>query len=126
MGNLPQFCCSQNISIEHDCPVDTNKNRKYLTQPNYSLLIYLQIRIKKFLKSSKISESKYTINHLYGEEHTFKREKTAKFFTFHRKSTEIEFDTNEDYKSNIKILFLKNFNMLDENFNKKTFCKIYR
>ncbi len=58
MGNCPNACCLRNVKIEKDLKVDITKalqtvpnNNIYLTQPNYSNIIYLQTRIKRFLNN---------------------------------------------------------------------------
>ena len=54
MGSSPQackICCFKNTNVVQGLPVQIYDNNviKYLSQPNYSYLIFLQIRIKKYL-----------------------------------------------------------------------------
>ena len=50
MGSSPQsckICCFKNTNIVQGLPVQINDDNeiKYLSQPNYSYIIFLQIRI---------------------------------------------------------------------------------
>ena len=54
MGSSPQsckICCFKNTNIVQGLPVQIydDNDIKYLSQPNYSYIIFLQIRIKKYL-----------------------------------------------------------------------------
>ena len=58
MGSCPNACCLRNVNIEKDLKVDiiktiksTSNNTIYSTQPNYSNIIFLQTRIKRFLNN---------------------------------------------------------------------------
>ena len=58
MGSSPQTCkiwCYEKSKIEKDLqvPIYTIEDYKFLNQPNYSHLIFLQKRIKKFLNHKK-------------------------------------------------------------------------
>ena len=75
MGNCPNICCLRNVKIVKDYPVQINNsienslyNSPYLTQPNYSLIIFLQTRIKRFLNSKIINTNeKLHANLLYNK-----------------------------------------------------------
>ena len=80
MGNCPEICCSKNVKIVNDYPVHINKNNEnkdycdYLTQPNYSTLIFLQTRIKRYLNNKyNISKNNITTNTLYNKNNNNKR-----------------------------------------------------
>ena len=126
MGNCPEICCSKNVKIANDYPVQIhpiNENKEfneYLTQPNYSTLIFLQARIKRYL-NNKYSNSKnnITTNTLYNQNNNNKRfssninsinqiylqrESTANFNTNIRQQT----TDKEDYFEN-----QKNYNKID-------------
>lgn len=75
MGNCPNICCLRNIKIVNDYPVQINSienslyNSPYLNQPNYSLLIFLQTRIKRFLNNKTIhTNGKLHANLLYNNQ----------------------------------------------------------
>ena len=76
MGNCPNFCCLRNIKIVNDYPVQINNNIEnslynspYLTQPNYSSLIFLQTRIKRYLNNKAINTNeKLHANLLYNNQ----------------------------------------------------------
>ena len=58
MGSSPQackICCFKNTNVVQGLPVQIydNIDNKYITQPNYSSLIFLQIKIKKYLHRKK-------------------------------------------------------------------------
>ena len=58
MGSCPQNCkifCFENSQIVKGLPVQIydNIDNKYINQPNYSSLIFLQIKIKKYLRHKK-------------------------------------------------------------------------
>ena len=58
MGSCPQNCkifCFENSQIVKGLPVQIydNIDNKYINQPNYSSLIFLQIKIKKYLRLKK-------------------------------------------------------------------------
>ena len=70
MGSFPDVCCYRKENIVEDYPVqiynkiENSENAYYLTQPNYSSLIFLQIRIKRYLshknyKTNQIINSKF-------------------------------------------------------------------
>ena len=80
MGNCPEICCSKNVKIVNDYPVQINNNNEnkdykdYLTQPNYSSLIFLQTRIKKHLNNKyNNSKNNITTNTLYNQKNNNKR-----------------------------------------------------
>ena len=71
MGSCPQNCkifCFENSQIVKGLPVEIydNINNKYITQPNFSSVIFLQIRIKKFLrkKNSLSNSNLIKLNHI--------------------------------------------------------------
>lgn len=75
MGNCPNICCLRNIKIVNDYPVQINSienslyNSPYLNQPNYSLLIFLQTRIKRYLNNKAINNNeKLNANLLYNNQ----------------------------------------------------------
>ena len=59
MGNCPDVCCFKNVKIIKELKVDINQKKSnenvetnyYLTQPNYSSLLFLQTRMKRFLNN---------------------------------------------------------------------------
>ena len=62
MGNCPQACkiyCFEDTNIVkgYQVPIYDDIINKYSTQPNYSTLIFLQIRIKKYLRYKKLLSS---------------------------------------------------------------------
>lgn len=68
MGSCPTLCY-RNAKIENDYPVQINsienpEYNTYLKQPNYSLLILLQTRIKKFLKKKNFHNDKFSQKYL--------------------------------------------------------------
>ena len=67
MGSFPDICCYRNSKIVEDYNVqvhnkiENSDNTRYITQPNYSSLIFLQLRIKRYLanKNSKVNQQIY-------------------------------------------------------------------
>ncbi len=133
MGNCPQICCIKNINIVNDYPVqiydDTEKENynSFQNQPKYSSLIFLQIRIKRFL-NNKIynSKEKLAANLLFNQSnnnnnviattnanviHTFQKESTAKIYNnnnFRQQSTDKEECNENNNQKNInKVDFLE-------------------
>ena len=68
MGSFPDICCYRNSKIVEDYNVQVHNkiensyNTQYITQPNYSSLIFLQLRIKRYLanKNSKVNQQIYS------------------------------------------------------------------
>ena len=125
MGSCPEICCFRKIKIVNDYPVqiyDNTENAKYnsySTQPNYSSLIFLQTRVKRYLNNKAYnSNEKLVSNLLYNQNNniktssnlnivnTLQKESTAKFMTnFRQQSTGKE----EYYENNNQ----KNINNVD-------------
>ena len=121
MGNCPTICCFRNIQIVNDYPVQINnkiesaKYNNYITQPNYSSLIFLQTRIKRYLNSKTYhSNEKLAANLLYNSnnntitnsninginQHSFQKESTSNFISnLQRKNTGKE--ENYEHQKNI-------------------------
>ena len=131
MGNCPNACCLRNVKIEKDLKVDiiktikTTSNNIYLTQPNYSNLVYLQTRIKRFLNNKNyqknnsqnnnpkaITNASYNkiISNSNNTAH-LQKEATAQFNRNFRQQT-TEKDENEDTTNN-------NYNKMDLAEDKK-------
>ena len=131
MGNCPNACCLRNVKVEKDLKVDivktikTTSNNIYLTQPNYSNIIYLQTRIKRFLnnknykKNNSLSNNpKVITNASYNKivSNTIntiplQKEATAQFNGNFRQQT-TEKDENEDTNNH-------NYNKMDLSEDKK-------
>ncbi len=133
MGSFPDICCYRKAKIVEDFPVqihntiENSYNTRFLTQPNFSSLIFLQIRIKRYLinKNSKANQqiySKFFNNHnntktssnmtyannlitntiIHGN---LRRESTSKFNINLRKETTDKEEINESHnnQNNINI-----------------------
>ena len=131
MGNCPNACCLRNVKVEKDLKVDivktikTTSNNIYLTQPNYSNIIYLQTRIKRFLnnknykKNNSLSNNpKVITNASYNKivsntinPAPLQKEATAQFNRNFRQQT-TEKDENEDTNNH-------NYNKMDLSEDKK-------
>ena len=101
MGNCPDVCCFKNVKIIKELKVEIIKKKNnenvetnyYLSQPNYSTLLFLQTRVKRFLKTknnqsqslsnqNNITSSNMTYNNIISNSiNTFplKRVATAEF-----------------------------------------------
>ena len=129
MGNCPEACCFRNVKIVNDYPVqiysdqENAKYNSYLTQPNYSSLIFLQTRIKRFLNNKAYNTNeKLASNLIYNQNNniktssnlvvvnTLQKESTGKFNTnFRQQSTDKEEYYENNYQKNInnKVYFIE-------------------
>ena len=73
MGSCPEICCSKNVKVVNDYPVQITNNienkdyNNYLTQPNYSSLIFLQTRLKRFLNNKSYNSKMNLATNLYNQ-----------------------------------------------------------
>ena len=133
MGSFPDICCYRNAKIVEDFPVQIHNKignsykSIYLTQPNYSSLIFLQIRIKRYLANKNLktnqqifskflncqnntktsSNMTYTNNLITNTiiHGPLRKESTSKFNVNLRKETTDKEEINEshNYQNNINI-----------------------
>ena len=124
MGNYPEVCCFKNVKVVGDYPVQTNNNDEnplsdlYEKQPNYSFLIFLQTRIKQFLKKKRFNynenlrtkflngqynktRSSYFMNEFKTNNISLQKETTLKFTANLRQQTTYK-EENCEKNNNIK------------------------
>ena len=134
MGNCPTLCY-RNVKIVNDYPVQikNDENREYnnyLTQPNYSSLIFLQIRIKRFLNHKNSINDKFSQNYFSTQKSNnnnpnkninninYHQEPTAKFnMNFHHQNS----DKEEVYDKNFEKKYTHNNNVKTDLIEEQNF-----
>ena len=136
MGSYPDICCIRNQKIIKELAVDINNNNEisnnsnYLTQPNYSSLLFLQARVKRFLNNknynsntnqNNITTSNMSDNNIISNtKNTFplQNEPTAQFNNIFFQNITEKDDNGDNYKDE------NNINKIDIIDNKKYIFKI--
>ena len=134
MGSYPDICCFRNQKIIKELAVDINNNNNeiannsnYLTQPNYSSLLFLQARVKRFLNNknynsntnqNNITTSNMSDNNIISNtKNTFplQNEPTAQFNNIFFQNITEKDDNEDNYKDE------NNINKIDIIDNKKIY-----
>ena len=125
MGNCPQACkiyCFEDTNIVkgYQVPIYDDIINKYSTQPNYSTLIFLQIRIKKYLRYKKLLSSSNYIK--YKTINTIKSNSSSNNNIINApKISQNEYQNNNKFNQNF---LRKTTDKDDNNESQKTINKI--